>query len=82
MLQSPMESKHTKFRVWSHVWTRNQYVSASLKAALPTRHEHTLDAMFETLQRSFLRSFASYHLLKQMNSIAASPRSRLTRMIS
>ncbi len=52
MLQSPMESKHTKFRVWSHVWTRNQYVSASLKAALPTRRDSTLDAMFETLHSS------------------------------
>jgi len=47
-----MESKHTKFRVWSHVWTRNQYVSASLKAALPTRRDSTLDAMFETLHSS------------------------------
>ena len=53
MLQSPMESKHTKFRVWSHVWTRNQYVSVSLKAPLPTRRDNTFDAMLE--HRKFIR---------------------------
>ena len=61
MLQSPMESKHTKFRVWSHVWTRNQYVSASLKAPLPTRRDNTFGAMLEHRKLSFLNgSFASY----------------------
>ena len=48
------ESKHTKFRVWSHVWTRNQYVSVSLKAPLPTRRDNTFDAMLKHRKLSFL----------------------------
>ena len=55
------ESKHTKSGVWSHVWTRNQYGSVSLKAPLPTRRDTTLDAMLDASQAQLPNgSFASY----------------------
>ena len=56
-----MESKEHEIGIWSHVWTRNQYVSVSLKAPLPTRRDNTFDAMLEHRKLSFLNgSFASY----------------------